>query len=228
MSKHETAKPVTLKQALRERAVRGMTIISDVDGVHTSRDGGVKIGPRIEGGNLVVEVRNGCEVLDLVPLDPKQRNVVVGLAGFVDSEVWEFYQFHTPDGQAVQELLKAGLRTIIVSGRKAAPVQDRFGHTLKHDDGATVHRPEVHLGVKDKLEYMKKVLGSLTGCIFIGDGAQDAPLMAAVDFAGGVAVATADAEPEALAVATARTKAKGGEGAFAELVNEYLSAMMKQ
>ena len=57
---------------------------------------------------------------------------------------------------------------------------------------------------------------------FIADGAQDAPLLEAVRKAGGISIATADAEEMAIKASDIQTQAKGGEGAFAELVQAYL------
>mgnify|MGYP000979003240 CR=1 FL=1 len=105
---------------------------------------------------------------------------------------------------------------VIVSGRNAAPVRDRFDHKL----GA-----ETHLGVRDKLAWSTECGFDLRKVIFISDGHQDAPLLKAVHEAGGIAVATADAELQAKTASGVLTKAKGGEGAFAEMVRTYLSVI---
>ena len=213
---------MTLQELINKKAKRGMTVISDVDGVHTTRAGGVRIGPKLEAGQPLIEVKDGLEILRLVPADVGARDIEVVLGGFSGLDVWEFYRFHTPDGQAVQNLLKANIRTIITSGRKAAPVQHRFGKTLQYDCGESVIRPEVYLGVKDKLQFFSDMNVDFSNSFFIADGAQYAPLLEAVRKAGGISIATADAEEMAIKASDIQTQAKGGEGAFAELVQAYL------
>lgn len=218
----------SLKELFAYKAGTDMVVISDVDGVHTTRAGGVRIGTRPSQEGTVIEVHDGLEVLHLVPANPNLRNIEIILGGFVGQDVWEFYRFHTPDGQSVQNLLRAGVRTIITSGREAAPVRDRFGRTLKFEDGAVIRRPEVHLGVKDKYRYFTEMKTEMkidfSKVVVISDGDQDAALLRAVRDAGGVAVAPADAEPEAASAAHMLTQARGGEGAFAEMVQAFLEA----
>lgn len=205
-----------------------MTIISDVDGVHTRRDQGVRITVLNEGVRRAFIYSDGLCTMELRPVD-EQQEVMMVLGGFINQEVIELYQFHTPDGQGVQDILRAGLQLIIVSGRRAAPVAHRFGKSLYFDPGddQKIRRPAVYLGVKDKLRFFTEedcpVHVNLGQSIFIGDGNQDAPLLAAVREAGGIAVTTPDGEAEALVAAEAVTAAIGGEGAFAELAREYIA-----
>lgn len=207
---------MNLRELITERGKSGMIIISDVDGVHTSPKGGVKISvkPSSEFGNLFT-LHDGVEVLELIP-NNNAKNKEFSIAGFSGEEIIEFYQFHTPDGQAIVNLLKQGIRTIIISGRNAAPVLDRFKNKL----GA-----ETYLGIRDKLYFFQNFEESFDfgNVIFIADGHQDVPLLKFVSDAGGIAVATADCEEEAKNASGAQTLAKGGEGAFAEIVQEYLN-----
>ena len=201
---------------MTERAEPDMVFISDVDGVHTSPKSGAKISARPDKafGSLFT-LTNGVEIIELrLTKDPKDCEYVIG--GFVDEDIMEFYQFHTPDGQAVLNLLQKEIRTVIVSGRNAAPVRDRFENKL----GA-----ETHLGVRDKLIWARELDFDLSSVIFISDGHQDASLLSAVHEAGGIAIAPADAELEAKTSSGALTSADGGEGVFAEVVQAYLWAL---
>jgi 3-deoxy-D-manno-octulosonate 8-phosphate phosphatase KdsC-like HAD superfamily phosphatase len=205
----------------------GMIFISDVDGVHTiPRDGAqITASPSKELGAMFTLTEDGrAQSLTVRPVaDLAQSRKELVIAGFVESEVMELYRFHTPDGQAVQKLLEHGCRTIIVSGRTAAPVRVRFESTLYYDDNQGVrHRPEVCLGVKDKLAYFSEREIDFKNTIFISDGHQDAPLLQTVSNAGGIAVAPADADTEAKEAADVLTTSKGGGGAFAELARAYL------
>jgi YrbI family 3-deoxy-D-manno-octulosonate 8-phosphate phosphatase len=203
-----------LKHVFEQRFRPGMVVVSDVDGVHTSPQGGVRIAARpSQQFGVLFTLHNGVEVLELVAQGELAESVEYSIAGFSGEEIMEFYQFFTPDGQAVVNLLREGVRTVIVSGRNAAPVRDRFDRKL----GA-----ETYLGVRDKLQFFQRFGVALEHMIFIADGHQDAPLLEAVSEAGGIAVSPADGEPEAKVVADALTVAKGGEGAFAELSRAYL------
>lgn len=215
---------MSLKKVMSEKASPGMLIISDVDGVHTPRAGGV-ISCEPFPGRVAFTLESGLEIIRMIPDAESLKNLEVVIGGFPKRPVWELYRFYTPDGQAIQNLLKAGNGIEIVSGREAAPVADRFGCTLKYADGDKMFRPGVSLGVKDKLLWAYENNFDLSKTVFIGDGAQDAELMAAVKDAGGIAVATADAEEEAILAADAQTVALGGEGAFAELARLYLEAV---
>jgi len=202
------------RELIKERGKPGMVVISDVDGVHTSPKDRVKIGakPSDEFGTLFT-LRNGVEVLELVSPDKKDREF--SIAGFTGEDIIELYQFQTPDGQVIVSLLQKGIRTIIISGRNAAPVRDRFENKL---------RAETYLGVKDKFAFFQDLEPDLdyANVIFISDGYQDVPLLKAVSDAGGIAVATADCDNEVRDASDAQTVSNGGEGAFAELARAYL------
>ena len=206
-----------LESLFKQRFRPGMVVISDVDGVHTSPLGGVRIAakPSRRYGELFI-LRDGIEVLELIKtgadFDPQEYSV----AGFEEEEIMEFYRFFTPDGQAIVNLLSQGVRTIVVSGRNAAPVRDRFKCKL----GA-----ETHLGVRDKLAFFQDFGVEFRQMVFIADGHQDAPLLQMVSEAGGIGVAPADCEPEVKNVADALTSVGGGAGAFAELARAYLEAL---
>lgn len=214
---------------MHNKARKGMIVISDVDGVHTRPEDGALITacPSLELGTLFSLCEDGgLRTLRLRSIDEKEQGkqeLVIG--GFLGSEVMEFYRFHTPDGQAVQNLLGQGCRTIIVSGREAAPVQDRFGSRLYHEDSQGVHRPEVFLGVKDKLVWFMTLDIDPREVIFITDGHQDVPLMKHINHGGGITIAPSDAEELAKKAADVCTSKGGGEGAFAELVDAYLHAV---
>lgn len=208
---------MTLEDLCKKKVAPGMIVVSDVDGVHTRPGGGVKISarPSSEFGTLFT-LRGDTEVLDFAPTDENIKNRELCVGGYENENIMEFYEFHTPDGQAVSDLLRRKAKLIIVSGRDAAPVRDRFENKL----GA-----ETHLGVSDKLDHFTNIGLDFGKLIVIADGHQDVPLLNAVRLAGGISIAPADAEDEAKGAAECLTKAKGGEGAFAELANAYLSCL---
>lgn len=207
---------MNITELLRQKKASGITtVITDVDGVHTSRDEGVLILGRPAHESMpLFTLKKGVEVLELVPRRSETTNskdfVLAGLEGDV---VMELYRFDTRDGQGIIHLLAAGIRVIVTSGRDAAPVRHRFGERL----GA-----ELHLGVRDKHSYFTDLGLVQSSTAFITDGHQDATLLQAVRDAGGVAVGVADSEPEVCAVAEALTESNGGDGAFAEFAHALL------
>ena len=205
---------ISLENLFKQKAVPGMVVVSDVDGVHTSPGGGVKITARSSDtfGTLFT-LHDGTETLELISTDKKLCNQEYSVGGFAGEDIMEFYQFHTPDGQGILHLLRKKIKVIIVSGRNAAPVRNRFENKL----GA-----ETHLGISDKLEHFVSIGLDFRKMIFVGDGHQDVPLLGAVRLAGGIAIAPADAEPEAARAAECVTDAKGGEGVFSEIACAYI------
>ncbi len=213
---------MSLTQVFKEKGKLGMVIISDVDGVHTSPGGGVKLSARLdEKFGSIFTLRDGIQLLELVPVN-SSKQLEICVAAYEKEDIMESYQFHTPDGMGVIDLMSAGLRTIITSGRDSPAVQARFDTLVRNRFGDKLGA-ETHLGVRDKLAHFQSLEIDFSNTIFISDGHQDAPLLQAVSDAGGIAVATADCEDEARDAADAQTIAKGGEGAFAELALGYLS-----
>jgi 3-deoxy-D-manno-octulosonate 8-phosphate phosphatase KdsC-like HAD superfamily phosphatase len=213
---------MSLTQVFKEKGKLGMVIISDVDGVHTSPGEGVTLSARLdEEFGSIFTLRDGIQFLELVPANSSEQ-LVIFMANYEGKKIMESYKFHTPDGMGVIDLLSAGLRTIITSGRDSPAVKARFDTLVRNRFGDKLGA-ETHLGIRDKLAHFQSLGIDFSNTIFIADGHQDAPLLQAVSDAGGIAVATADCEDEARDASDAQTAAKGGEGAFAELALECLS-----
>lgn len=138
-----------------------------------------------------------------------------------DGRIWltadddEQKTFHTRDGQGISLIHRAGLRTGIISGRKATAVERR-AHDLKMS--------YVHQFAKDKTKALQDVLSvaavSADECAYIGDDLADIAVMRLV----GLPVSVADAAEEVKAAAHWVTSLKGGQGAVREVCELILKA----
>jgi 3-deoxy-D-manno-octulosonate 8-phosphate phosphatase (KDO 8-P phosphatase) len=122
--------------------------------------------------------------------------------------------FHVRDGLGIQQVAKAGIEVVVISGRKSKMVDVRCRELgVEH----------VYQGAKDKLPVLEKLCARLkiepSACTCVGDDLPDIPLMRKV----GLAFAVADAHPEARHAAHLITKLPGGHGAVRE-VCDYLLA----
>jgi 3-deoxy-D-manno-octulosonate 8-phosphate phosphatase (KDO 8-P phosphatase) len=125
----------------------------------------------------------------------------------------EIKEFHVRDGLAVKLAQHAGIRVAVLSSRKSKALERRC-----RELGILV----LMQSVGEKLEALRRIaesLGlSLAETCYIGD---DLPDLAAID-AAGLSAAPADAVPEVLATVTWKLAARGGAGAFRELVERLL------
>ena len=136
----------------------------------------------------------------------------------MDDHGKESKQFHALDGLGLYMLHHAGVRTALISGRKAEVVEHR-ARQLKIE--------EVHQGIGDKLTVYEEILekNGLTdeAVCYMGDDLIDlAPMKRA-----GFSAAPANAHPLVLETAHMVTRARGGQGAVREVIETLLRASGK-
>ena len=119
--------------------------------------------------------------------------------------------FHARDGAALKEATAAGLRIIVISGRKHPALEKRLS-----DLGIT----EARLGVGDKIAAAQACDVDWVTTAGIGDDLPDIPLLRNV----GVSIAVADATPPLRRRADLITTVPGGHGAVAEVIGWWLQA----
>ena len=127
--------------------------------------------------------------------------------------------FNILDGHGLKRLMKAGVRTAILSGRKSPAVSARAKELSVH---------HVIQGVgDDKVPAFEKLVKKLKlpeeSCSYMGDDIQDLPVMRRCGFA----VAVANAMDEVKAHAHYVTRTRGGHGAIREFCDLVLAAQGK-
>lgn len=121
--------------------------------------------------------------------------------------------FHVRDGHGIKQMLAAGVRVAVISGRRSAAVTQRCRELGIRD---------LRQGVTDKLAELRRLCARLkiepaqTACI--GDDTPDVAMMRAV----GLSFAVRDAHPDALAAASRVTRLPGGRGAVREVCDTLL------
>lgn len=121
--------------------------------------------------------------------------------------------FHVRDGHGIKQMLAAGVRVAVISGRRSAAVSARCRELGIKD---------VRQGVSDKLAELDKLCKRYklsraeTACI--GDDTPDVAILRAV----GLSFAVKDAHPDALAAAKRITRLRGGRGAVREVCDTLL------
>jgi 3-deoxy-D-manno-octulosonate 8-phosphate phosphatase (KDO 8-P phosphatase) len=125
----------------------------------------------------------------------------------------EVKEFNVRDGLAVKLAQKSGITVALVTSRRS-PALERRAREL----GIV----EIHQGAPNKLEETSRVALKLgipfDQILYAGDDLPDlAPMTKA-----GISAAPSDAAPEVLAAATWKLEARGGQGAFRELVERLL------
>jgi len=127
----------------------------------------------------------------------------------------EIKRFHSRDGIGFVLARRAGLKVGLVSGRRSRAVEER-ARELKLDF--------VRLGTDDKLTALQQALEqeglSEEQVAFMGDDLPDLAVLTRV----GLAASVADAHAEVKSRVDYVTRARGGFGAFRELVDAVLSA----
>ena len=127
--------------------------------------------------------------------------------------------FNILDGHGIKLLMKEGVRTAIISGRKSPAVAARARELSVH---------HVIQGVgDDKIPAFEKLIAKLKlrgeACSYMGDDIQDLPVMRRCGFA----VAVPNAVDEVKANAHYVTRAHGGRGAIREFCDLVLAAQGK-
>ena len=124
----------------------------------------------------------------------------------------ELKVFQARDGSALKEARQAGLRIVVISGRRHPALERRLA-----DLGIT----DTRLGVGDKVAAALDLQVDLGhAAMTVGDDLPDLPLAAQCL----APVAVADASPVLRRRALAVTRRAGGRGAVAEVVGWWLSA----
>lgn len=134
---------------------------------------------------------------------------------YVADDGTESKAFCTLDGFGVRQLLAAGIRVAVISGRRSAAVDKRM---------AELGVEHVVQGCDDKVAAFEALLDSLGlsagECSYTGDDLPDLPLLRLV----GVSVAVANAHPEVRAYCDLTTRAGGGFGAVREVCDLLIEA----
>ncbi len=125
----------------------------------------------------------------------------------------EIKEFNVRDGLAAKLAQRVGLRIVLLTSRRSHALERRA-----RELGIT----DLRQGATSKLDEMEKIARDLDvepgEILYIGDDLPDlAPMTRA-----GISVAPADAAPEVLAGARWKLVARGGAGAFREMVERLL------
>lgn len=136
--------------------------------------------------------------------------------GMVQGRATELKRFDIQDGIGLALLRLAGLRLVVVSGRRS--------------DASTIRMEELGVDafVQDDLARKLPAFEALLRrfevgweeCAYVGDDLPDVPLLKRV----GLPVAVANATADARALARHVTRAAGGRGAVREFAEEFLRA----
>jgi 3-deoxy-D-manno-octulosonate 8-phosphate phosphatase (KDO 8-P phosphatase) len=154
----------------------------------------------LEGVQLLVSDVDGVLTAGTIVLDADGRRMAV---------------FSARDGMGVTIAHHAGLEVALVSGASSAALAARAAELgIRH----------VVTSVADKGAALRALLARTgippASALYLGDDLNDLPAFRAV----GVRVAVADAAPDVRARADWVTAARGGEGAFREVVERVLRA----
>jgi len=127
----------------------------------------------------------------------------------------EFKAFHIRDGHGIKMLLDAGVEIAIISGRRAASVEQRM---------ADLGIRYASLGVDDKRAAFNSLLARLSlaadQVAYVGDDLIDLPVMTQV----GLAIAVQDADSFVKQHADWQTPSRGGHGAARDVCELLLEA----
>lgn len=125
----------------------------------------------------------------------------------------ELKHFNVRDGLGAKLAQRAGITIVLLTSRSSTALQRR---------AKELGIAELHQGAVNKLtvceEVLKKLAFAFEQVLYIGDDLPDlAPMRRA-----GISAAPSDAAAEVRAAATWKLDARGGEGAFRELVERLL------
>ena len=131
----------------------------------------------------------------------------------MDDDGRELKFFNVRDGHGIVLLHRAGLSSMIITGRRSKVVERR---------AKELRIPKVYQGVHNKLGLFEEIVEesglSPSEIAYVGDDVVDIPLMRRV----GLAVAVGDAHPEVKEVAHYVTRLPGGRGAVREFIETLL------
>lgn len=133
----------------------------------------------------------------------------------LDNEGNEVKRFHVRDGHGIKMIQKAGIKVVIITGRKSKVVEIR---------AKELGIKEVHQKIFRKSELFDKMLKKYDckdeNAAFMGDDVVDQELLKRA----GLTAAPADAEEEAKKLADIVTKRGGGRGAVREFIDLILKS----
>ena len=132
-----------------------------------------------------------------------------------DSEGREIKCFNTKDGHGIKMAQRAGLKVVIMTGRKSSPVSRRA-----EELGVEI----VLQGVKDKASALEALLSEqgwkAEEIAYVGDDLPDLPAMSRA----GLSIAVSDAAVEVIQAADHVTTLPGGRGAVREAIELILKS----
>lgn len=135
-----------------------------------------------------------------------------------DADGRESKSFHVRDGYGIQQVLAAGIRVAVISGRSSPAAAARL---------AELKVPHTCLGRNDKRQVLDQLLKELqiplgdVACV--GDDVIDLEIMVPV----ALGIAVADAHPDVVRAADWVTTAGGGRGAVREVCDLLLSSRQR-
>ena len=151
-----------------------------------------------------------CRGIELLVLDVD--GVLTDGSIFLTGE-GEIKRFHAHDGLGIKLAMAANIEVAIATARVSAPVAQRAGEL------------GINTALQGRIDKVTAVAELATErglahsrIAYIGDDLPDLPAMRSV----GLPIAVANARPEVKAAAHFVTKARGGDGAFRELVEIIL------
>jgi len=134
---------------------------------------------------------------------------------YYDADGRETKGFHVRDGYGIQQVLAAGLRVAVISGRHSTAAAARL---------AELRVPHVFLGRNDKRQVLEQLLAELripiADVACVGDDVTDLEIMGPA----GLGITVADGHPDVLRTADWVTVAAGGRGAVREVCDLLLAA----
>jgi 3-deoxy-D-manno-octulosonate 8-phosphate phosphatase (KDO 8-P phosphatase) len=154
----------------------------------------------------------------LMDVDGVMTDGGIRLLSWQDGTVTEMKQFNSQDGVSLRLLLRAGVRTGMITGRESA---------------ANAHRARemgmefVAQKTREKLPAFEQILAragvTAEETAYVGDDLPDLPVLERA----GLAVAVANATPEVKRIAHFTTRVAGGSGALREVAELILRAQGK-
>ena len=131
----------------------------------------------------------------------------------------EYKTFNAKDGHGIAKIVRSGLLTAIITGRKNGTV-DRRAMDLKF--------PEVYQGVKNKLPILEALLQKyeldFSQVSYMGDDEPDIPILQKV----GIAACPSDAVDKVRKVCNFISSKSGGHGAVRELCDLIFDAQHEE
>ncbi|MAF84012.1 MAG: HAD-IIIA family hydrolase [Gammaproteobacteria bacterium] len=132
-----------------------------------------------------------------------------------DAQGHEAKVFHVHDGYGIKQLMRAGIKVAVISGRHSTAVATRMTELgIEH----------VRLGQDTKSEAFAEITAQLgippEAVACVGDDEPDLPIMQAA----GLSIAVANAQPAILSYADWHTILGGGYGAVREVCDALIAA----